>query len=285
MSFCHIPGGFSYNVSGHRVLRVEKCPNATSRVWSFGQECGSLGEIDEEVAGVQLEIVEGNIVFQTTEAIVNAAHPDLLGGQGVDGAIHFHGGPQILEECRHIGGCPVGEAVITTGGKLVAKYVIHTVGPVFDPYSDESPLLACAYRNSLRLAADFGIRTIAFPSISTGAFCFPYGKAAQVALATMIDFLENESHDFALVRMVIYDRESHGAFPIFVKALRALLDNKSSPVGVDVLPSRVSTSRRPTPPRSSQADTAKVVESRSDNAGNDTLIDSGELRELSTRRR
>ena len=117
-----------------------------------------------------LEIVEGDITQQDTTAIVNAANPTLLGGGGVDGAIHRAGGPKILEECRQIGGCPSGEARITTGGQLKAKYVIHTVGPVYkDGVHGEPQLLASCYRESLKLASARGIKTIAFPSISTGA--------------------------------------------------------------------------------------------------------------------
>jgi O-acetyl-ADP-ribose deacetylase (regulator of RNase III) len=121
-----------------------------------------------------LELVEGDITRQDTEAIVNAANTSLLGGGGVDGAIHRAGGPQILEECKTIGGCPTGEARITAGGRLRARWVIHTVGPVFrDGKQNEPELLASAYRNSLRLASERGIQSVAFPSISTGAYGYP----------------------------------------------------------------------------------------------------------------
>src|ERR1700722_1762924 len=154
-----------------------------------------------------LELVEGDVTDQDTDAIVNAAHPDLLGGQGVDGAVHTRGGPEILAECRRIRGCPVGCAVITGAGKLRARFVIHAVGPVYDPHRDESPLLASAYRNCLRIAAAYGLESIAFPSISTGAFCFPMDAAAPVALRTVLDFVEREEHGLALVRFVLYPRE------------------------------------------------------------------------------
>src|SRR5574342_950862 len=121
-------------------------------------------QVDKSV----LELVEGDITKQDTVAIVNAANERLLGGGGVDGAIHRAGGPQILEECKKIGGCPTGEARITMGGRLKAKWVIHTVGPVYrDGKHGEAELLANAHRNSLALAAQKGIKTVAFPSIST----------------------------------------------------------------------------------------------------------------------
>src|SRR5262249_43144852 len=154
--------------------------------------------------GTRLQLVEGDITDETTDAIVNSAHPDLLGGQGVDGAIHAKGGATILEECRRIGGCPVGCAVITGAGNLRARFVIHTVGPVFDPHRDESPLLASAYRNCLRIAAAYGLRSIAFPSVSTGAFCFPLDRAAPVAMESILVFLEREEHSLELIRFVLY---------------------------------------------------------------------------------
>ncbi|MGH7273352.1 MAG: macro domain-containing protein, partial [Nitrospiria bacterium] len=121
-----------------------------------------------------LELVEGNITQQETEAIVNAANTTLLGGGGVDGAIHRAGGPKILEECKKLGGCPTGEARITTGGGLRAKYVIHAVGPVYrDGTNGEARLLASAYQNSLALATQHKIKSVSFPSISTGAYGYP----------------------------------------------------------------------------------------------------------------
>jgi len=144
-------------------------------------------------------LVQGDITEMDTDAIVNAANPSLMGGGGVDGAIHRKGGPKILEECKRIratewpNGLPTGKAVITTGGNLKAKYVIHTVGPVWrGGNSGESELLAEAYRNSLRLAVSKGLKTIAFPSISTGAYRYPIEKACRIALTTVKDFLEKE---------------------------------------------------------------------------------------------
>src|SRR3990172_5536581 len=126
-----------------------------------------------------LELAEGEIKKQETEAIVNAANSMLAGGGGVDGAIHRAGGPKIMEECRKINGCPTGSAVITTGGNLKAKYVIHTVGPIYrDGKHDETKLLASAYESSLELAIKNNIKSIAFPSISTGAYGYPINEAA-----------------------------------------------------------------------------------------------------------
>ena len=157
-----------------------------------------------QIGNARLEVVEGDITRQDTEALVNAANSSLLGGGGVDGAIHRAGGPQILQECRKIGGCPTGEARITGGGRLAARWVIHTVGPIFrDGKHGEADLLAGAYRNSLRLASERGIKTVAFPSISTGAYGYPMAEAASIALTTAADFL-NAHQDIALVRFVLF---------------------------------------------------------------------------------
>ncbi|MGB9722897.1 MAG: O-acetyl-ADP-ribose deacetylase [Chloroflexia bacterium] len=139
----------------------------------------------------RIEIVQGDITRQEVEAIVNAANPTLLGGGGVDGAIHRAAGPGLLEECRRLGGCPTGEARITGGYNLPARYVIHTVGPVWQGgTAGEDELLARCYRNSLALAAEHGIRTIAFPAISTGAYGFPLERATRIALQETWRFLE-----------------------------------------------------------------------------------------------
>jgi O-acetyl-ADP-ribose deacetylase (regulator of RNase III) len=166
-----------------------------------------------------LELVEGDITLQDTDAIVNAANTTLLGGGGVDGAIHRAGGPKILEECKKIGGCPTGEARITTGGRLKAKYVIHTVGPVYkDGRHGESDLLASAYRSSLDLASQHKIRTIAFPSISTGAYGYPMEEAARVALKTVRDYLRTHPQ-IQLVRFVLFGQK---AYQVYDDALRQL---------------------------------------------------------------
>ena len=144
-------------------------------------------------------LVQGDITEQNTDAIVNAANSTLMGGGGVDGAIHRRGGPKIQEECKRIratewlDGLPTGRAVITSGGKLKAKYVIHTVGPVWrGGIHGEPELLAEAYLNSLRLAVSERLKTMAFPSISTGAYRYPIEKASRIALTTVKEFLERE---------------------------------------------------------------------------------------------
>jgi O-acetyl-ADP-ribose deacetylase (regulator of RNase III) len=152
-----------------------------------------------QVGKAKVILVQGDITEQDTDAIVNAANPTLMGGGGVDGAIHRKGGPKILEECKRIratewpDGLPTGKAVMTSGGNLKAKYVIHTVGPVWrGGESGEPELLADAYRNSLRLAVSKGLKTIAFPSISTGAYGYPIEKASRIAISTVKEFLEKE---------------------------------------------------------------------------------------------
>jgi O-acetyl-ADP-ribose deacetylase (regulator of RNase III) len=166
-----------------------------------------------------LELVEGDITQQDTDAIVNAANSSLLGGGGVDGAIHRAGGPQILEECRRIGGCPTGEARITTGGRLPAKWVIHTVGPVYrDGKHGEADLLASAYRNSLRLASARAIKTVAFPSISTGAYGYPLAEAARIALTTTRDYLKAHA-EIAAVRFVLFGQPAYRAYEVVLAEL------------------------------------------------------------------
>ncbi|MCL6628602.1 MAG: O-acetyl-ADP-ribose deacetylase, partial [Armatimonadetes bacterium] len=159
-----------------------------------------------------LELVKGDITEQDTDAIVNAANRTLLGGGGVDGAIHRAGGPKILEECEKLGGCETGDAKITTGGRLKAKYVIHAVGPVYrDGRSGESELLASAYRRSLEVAVEHGIKSIAFPSISTGAYRYPVVEAADIALRTVIGFLK-ENPQIELARFVLFDDQTYAAY-------------------------------------------------------------------------
>ena len=149
----------------------------------------------------RISVVEGDITDQEVDAIVNAANRALLGGGGVDGAIHRRAGPGLLEECRTLGGCDAGQAKITRGYALPAKWVIHTVGPVWrGGGSDEDALLAGCYRNSLALAAQNDVRTIAFPSISTGVYGFPVAPAARIAVTETVGFLRG--HD--LPEMVIF---------------------------------------------------------------------------------
>jgi O-acetyl-ADP-ribose deacetylase (regulator of RNase III) len=172
------------------------------------------------VGRAHVELVEGDIADQATDAVVTAAHWDLAGGQGTDGAIHFRAGPGLLEECRRIGACPIGGAVLTRGYALAAPYVIHAVGPVWERgAANEGAVLASAYDESLKLAAHHGLRSVSFPSISTGAFSYPMRLAAPVAMRTIVAFLRGES-SLELVRMVLYPRETRGAFAIYAAALR-----------------------------------------------------------------
>ena len=168
----------------------------------------------------RLQVVEGDITKQAVEAIVNAANTTLLGGGGVDGAIHRAAGPELLEECRALGGCATGHAKITRGYRLPAKWVIHTVGPVWrDGRHGEDELLAGCYRNSLALAAQQGIRTIAFPSISTGAYGFPMEQAARIAVRETAAFLQQHP-SIEQVRLVCFGQ---AAYVILDRALKEAL--------------------------------------------------------------
>lgn len=157
-------------------------------------------------------IVEGDITRQDVDAIVNAANTTLLGGGGVDGAIHRAAGPELLAECRTLGGCPTGEARITKGYRLRAPWVIHTVGPVWrDGARGEDALLASCYRASLALARERGLRSVAFPSISTGAYRFPLERAARIAVREVRAFLEREP-SIEKVLLVCFDRSAHETY-------------------------------------------------------------------------
>ena len=152
----------------------------------------------------ELELVKGDITREQTDAIVNAANSGLRGGGGVDGAIHRAGGPSIMEECRKIGGCPTGSAVITNAGNLKAKKVIHAVGPVYSGVKEKDErLLSGAYGKSLDLAAENELRSVSFPSLSTGAYGYPEKEAAPVALKTVIDFLKKDD-SIRLARFVLF---------------------------------------------------------------------------------
>jgi O-acetyl-ADP-ribose deacetylase (regulator of RNase III) len=156
----------------------------------------------------RIQVVEGDITKLAVDAIVNAANSSLLGGGGVDGAIHRAAGPELLAECRTLGGCPTGEARITRGYWLPARWVIHTVGPVWqDGNHGEPEKLANCYRNSLALAAEQGLRSIAFPSISTGAYRFPMDEAARIAVREVVQFLSK--HELpAAVMLVCFGAQS-----------------------------------------------------------------------------
>ena len=158
-----------------------------------------------------IELIQSNIVDQDTDAIVNAANSSLLGGGGVDGAIHRAAGPELLAECRTLGGCPAGEARITKGYRLKARHVIHTVGPVYDGRPRDAELLAGAYRGSLQLASQHGIKTVAFPSISTGAYGYPLNEAAPIAIQTVAAYLAGHP-EIELVRIVLWDGSALMAF-------------------------------------------------------------------------
>ena len=156
----------------------------------------------------KIEIIRGDITKQKVDVIVNAANSSLMGGGGVDGAIHDAGGPVILEECRKIvsrqGECPTGHAVITTGGNLFAKFVIHTVGPVWRGGKNNEPeKLSNCYKNSLRLAVEYDLETIAFPNISTGIYGYPKKEAAQIAVATVSKYFQ-KGHNGSSIRKVYF---------------------------------------------------------------------------------
>ena len=166
-----------------------------------------------------LELVEGDITRQDTEAIANAANQSLAGGGGVDGAIHRAGGPTIMDECRKIGGCPPGEARLTTGGNLMAKYVFHAVGPIFRGGAHGEPeLLKNAYLSCLKLASENAIKSIAFPSISTGVYGYPIEDAAKIALAIVIDYLKTHQK-ISLVRFVLFGSDAYGKYEKVLKGL------------------------------------------------------------------
>jgi O-acetyl-ADP-ribose deacetylase (regulator of RNase III) len=167
----------------------------------------------------KIELVQGDITQQKVDAIVNAANETLLGGGGVDGAIHRAAGSELLDECRKVGGCPTGEARITKGYRLPAKFVIHTVGPVWrDGKRGEDELLENCYRNSLNLAEEHGIKTIAFPSISTGAYRFPIVRASRIAVKTVHECLQKMIE----IEKVIFICFSQGDYEIYQGTLDEL---------------------------------------------------------------
>ena len=165
-----------------------------------------------------LELTQGDITQEQVDAIVNAANSSLLGGGGVDGAIHRAGGPAILEACRQLGGCSTGKAKITTAGRMAAKYVIHTVGPVYrDGRHGEPELLASCYQHSMEVAVENGVKSLAFPAISCGVYGYPIPEAARIALQTVGTFMRAHE-DIVLVRFVLFSKDT---YDVFVKAMEA----------------------------------------------------------------
>lgn len=168
----------------------------------------------------RIEVIPGDITRQQVDAIVNAANTSLLGGGGVDGAIHRAAGPELLAECRTLHGCRTGEAKITRGYRLPARFVIHTPGPIWHGGSSgEEELLASCYRNCLRLAAENGCKTVDFPSISTGVYHFPLEKASRIAISTIAEFLETHP-EIERVRMVCFDERTRGFYQAALEALQ-----------------------------------------------------------------
>jgi O-acetyl-ADP-ribose deacetylase (regulator of RNase III) len=171
----------------------------------------------------RVELVRGDITREAVDAIVNAANTTLLGGGGVDGAIHRAGGPAILAECRTLGGCPTGEARVTRGGRLAARWVVHAVGPVWrDGRHGEPEHLARAYRRSLETAAGVGARSVAFPSISTGAYRFPIARAAAIALGTVAGFAVECPGSVERVRFVLFSDADLGVYADALAAVAAV---------------------------------------------------------------
>jgi O-acetyl-ADP-ribose deacetylase (regulator of RNase III) len=181
-----------------------------------------MNKLQAQIQQAVLELVEGDITKQATDAIVNAANSSLLGGGGVDGAIHRAAGPQLLAETSQLGGCETGDAKISGGYRLKAKYVIHAVGPVYQPNNAHcADLLASAYRRSLEVAVENGVTTIAFPAISTGVYGYPLHEAAPLALGTVVEFICNHPQ-ITLARFVLFDTR---AFQAFAEALEQLIES------------------------------------------------------------
>ena len=167
----------------------------------------------------RIQVIRGDITRQSVDAIVNAANCSLLGGGGVDGAIHRAAGPELLKECRTLNGCETGKAKITGGYRLPAKYVIHTPGPVWHGGgSNEEALLASCYRSCLKLASQSGCRTVDFPSISTGVYHFPLDKASKIAISTIAAYLK-EHAEMERVRMVCFDEKTEGWYKAALEGL------------------------------------------------------------------
>ena len=171
------------------------------------------------INSVTLALIQGNIVESQVDAIVNAANSGLRGGGGVDGAIHRAGGPSIMEECRKIGGCPTGSAVATTAGRLPAKYVFHAVGPIYSGSGEDERLLTSAYQSCLNLAEQYQVKSIAFPSLSTGIYGYPLELAAPIALRTIIEHIQKATN-LQEVLMVLF---GESAYKVHEQAMNVLV--------------------------------------------------------------
>lgn len=181
---------------------------------------GEMFMVTRTIHGVLLVLQEGDITRVQAEAIVNAANHALAGGGGVDGAIHDAAGSTLVEECRKIGGCPTGSAVATSAGNLPAKYIFHAVGPIYHAQAEDERLLHSAYQSCLDLAEKHQVGSIAFPSLSTGAYRFPLTKAAPIALQTIIEHLRGGTSNLRQVIFVLFGRH---AYDVFVRSLDTLL--------------------------------------------------------------
>lgn len=175
--------------------------------------------MDAKINETLISLACGDIIQETTDALVNAANERLAGGAGVDGAIHRAGGPEIMAECRKLGGCPTGQAVITTGGNLKAKYVIHTVGPIYkDGTKGEAFLLQSAYKKSLELAREKGLQSVSFPAISCGIYGYPLEEAARLALKTCIEFARSNT-DIKIIRHILFSWPIYEVYSAELKKL------------------------------------------------------------------
>jgi O-acetyl-ADP-ribose deacetylase len=171
------------------------------------------------INSVTLALIQGNIVESQVDAIVNAANSGLRGGGGVDGAIHRAGGPSIMEECRKIGGCPTGSAVATTAGRLPAKYVFHAVGPIYSGSGEDERLLTSDYQSCLNLAEQYQVKSIAFPSLSTGIYGYPLELAAPIALRTIIEHIQKATN-LQEILMVLF---GESAYKVHEQAMNVLV--------------------------------------------------------------
>jgi O-acetyl-ADP-ribose deacetylase len=181
-----------------------------------------MEEISMPSPGVldHIHVMQGDITTETTDAIVNAANPSLLGGGGVDGAIHRAAGPALLDECRKLGGCKHGEARITRGHNLKARYIIHTPGPIYENgMSGESDILKNSYWNSLRIAKEKGLASVSFPAISTGVYGYPKQEACRIAVDTAVNFMTTQDY-LIEIYFVLFDKENYNLYTNYLRALK-----------------------------------------------------------------